>query len=57
MVHNEQAGRYYREMLNGLFGLRDDLDSNGAPEEAKRLLEELIAVCRRDFEVRFLSDA
>jgi hypothetical protein len=43
-------------MLNGLYGLQDDLDANSAPEEAKRLLSELIAVCRRDFEVRFLSD-
>jgi hypothetical protein len=50
------AKRYYQEMLNGRFGLEDDLAANSAPDEAKRLLAELISVCRRDFEVRFLGD-
>ena len=56
MVSKQDAERYYSEMLNGLLGLQDDLDANMAPNEAKRLLSEAIAVCRRDFEVRFLGD-
>jgi hypothetical protein len=56
MANKQEAEGYYLEMLNGLSGLQDDLDANWAPEEAKKLLSELIAVCRRDFEVRFLGD-
>jgi hypothetical protein len=56
MESQDDARRYYQEMLNGLFGLQDDLNANSAPAEAKRLLAELISVCRRDFELRFLGD-
>ena len=57
MASKDQAERYYQEMLNGLAGLEDDLDANSAPDEAKKLLRDLIAICRRDFEARFLRDA
>ena len=56
MANKQDAERYYALMLNALSGLQDDLDANWAPEEAKELLSELIAVCRRDYEVRFLDD-
>jgi hypothetical protein len=56
MENKHDAKQYYEEMLNGLFGLEDDLAANSAPAEAKKLLADLISVCRRDFEARFLGD-
>jgi len=57
MASNDQAERYYQELLNALAGIENDLDANSAPDRARTLLRDLIAVCRRDFEVRFLGDA
>ena len=37
--------KYYRSMLNAMYGLQDDLDSNFAPTEAKELLKALIDIC------------
>ena len=51
------AERYYGEMLSTLMGLKDDLDANLAPQEAKDLLVELIEVCRSDFRLRFHLDS
>jgi hypothetical protein len=47
--------QYYSYLMNALYGLRDDLDANDAPEEAKSLLIELIEVCRSDFNIKFNS--
>jgi hypothetical protein len=44
---------YYLAMLNVMAGLRDDLDANGAPSEAKELLQELMEVCKSDYRIRF----
>lgn len=54
---DDRARIYYLSMLNGMEGLRDDLDANEAPETAKALLVELIEECRSDFRIRFADEA
>jgi hypothetical protein len=44
---------YYLCLLNALRGFQDDLDANQATDEAKELLNELIAVCEEDFIFKF----
>ena len=43
-------------MLNSMSGLQDDFDANDAPEEARKLLDEMIEICRSDFRIRFGED-
>lgn len=44
---------YYQSMLNVMTGLEDDIDANGAPEEARVALRELIEICQSDYRIRF----
>lgn len=52
-MKQESARGFYLSMLNALSGLRDDLDANECPEEAKELLGKLIEVCEGDFAMKF----
>jgi hypothetical protein len=53
MINEE---KYYRSMLNGLYGLVDDFDANHVPDTAKELLLEIIEICKLDLSDRFTSD-
>ena len=44
---------YYKSMLNAIAGLEDDIDANGAPEEALVALRELLEICQSDYRIRF----
>ncbi len=56
-MDSRTAKHYYAGMLNALAGLEDDLDANDAPAEAKSLLQDVLILCRRDFEQRFTNGA
>jgi len=52
-VKERSSRDYYLCLLNGVRGLEDDLDANESSDEAKRILQELIAACERDFVSKF----
>jgi hypothetical protein len=56
MISKRDGERHFSLMLSGALGFQDDLDANMVPEEAKQLPSEVMAICRRDFEGRFLGD-
>jgi hypothetical protein len=44
---------YYMRMINALSGLIDDMDANGAPQDAKSKLRDVIRICLSDYKSRF----
>lgn len=55
-MEENMGKRYYAMMINALAGLQDDFDTNSVPDEAKSLLQEVIEICRSDFNIRFGGD-
>jgi hypothetical protein len=45
--------QYYKSMMNILYGLQDDFDSNDVCEEAKGLLTQLVEICKEDYFLKF----
>jgi hypothetical protein len=49
--------KYYLSMMNVLYGLEDDFDANTVPPEARTLLNEIIEICKSDFNIQFGEDS
>ncbi|HWJ38033.1 MAG TPA: hypothetical protein VNR86_04650 [Sphingomicrobium sp.] len=50
---SSEALSFYLAMLNALAEVRQALEHNDAPEEAKSALDAAIESCQRDYQTRF----